>query len=309
MMKRLSVVITVYNRIDHLEGAIESVYHQLKPDSEIIVLNDGGIDFGIKKKIKEIASKYKGVELYQLANNLGHPAIFNFAISIAKGNWVHILHDDDRVKSGFYMALERGLNKSSVGMAFCRCAHKDRNNELTWTSHEERNTRGIIKEWVLKIFVECRIAFSSAIVKKDVYSSLGGFSKSCGTAFDWEMWKRIAVEFDVWFEPQILCACHKRGNSLTEILKSNGSQVSDSFRCIQSTSNELPLQLGERLAMESNNHYSQYAYDLAVSQFNSNQIESARRNLQVALRYVQSFQLKSKIRYKLREIRSSMKMA
>lgn len=46
------------------------------------------------------------------------------------------------------------------------------------------------------------------VVRRDVYEQLGGFCPQAKSAFDWEMWKRIAVNYPVWYEPQTL-VCFK----------------------------------------------------------------------------------------------------
>ena len=86
----ISVVMTIYNRQDYLEFAIQSVINQTYKNIEIIVVDDGS-----KTNYAEIiCSKYAQCTCYYRTNS-GSSAARNFGVSKAKGDFIAFLDDDD----------------------------------------------------------------------------------------------------------------------------------------------------------------------------------------------------------------------
>lgn len=86
----ISVVMTIYNREDYLEYAIQSVINQTYKNIEIIVVDDGS-----KTNYAErICSKYAQCRYYYRSNS-GSSASRNFGVSKANGEFIAFLDDDD----------------------------------------------------------------------------------------------------------------------------------------------------------------------------------------------------------------------
>ena len=283
-----SVMITVYDRVQWLERALKSVLEQAEDvdHMEIKVILDGS-DREVSRTVRKILARIGGgrIGYSQNRRNLGHPHVFNACIDRAFGRWVHILHDDDYLIPGFYHSFEHAISLApEIGAAFCRHLEMDREGRRRWTSWIERETPGIIDGWLERIGVSCRLAFSSIVVKRDVYETLGGFSPEVGSAFDWEMWKRIAVYYPVWFESKALVRCCKQGDSLTETFIPSGQQITDSLEAIEFSKAYLPSELREPISRRAREHYARYALDLARSQLGDKDYPAAVRNIKQGLR-------------------------
>ena len=86
----ISIVMTIYNREDYLEYAIQSVINQTYKNIEIIVVDDGS-----KTNYAErICSKYAQCRYYYRSNS-GSSASRNFGVSKANGEFIAFLDDDD----------------------------------------------------------------------------------------------------------------------------------------------------------------------------------------------------------------------
>ena len=85
----------------------------------------------------------------------------------------------------------------------------------------------MIDNWLDRIATECRVEFSAMTVRRSVFEELGGFCTEIGSAFDWEMWQRIAVHHRVWFDPRPLVVICRDGTAETDRLAWDGSQVLD----------------------------------------------------------------------------------
>ena len=91
-MKRVSVIIPVYNSSKHIKECIESVINQTYKNIEIIVVDDASYDnsFEIIKNIND--SRIKILELKQ---NIGVARARNKGIEIAVGDYICFLDSDD----------------------------------------------------------------------------------------------------------------------------------------------------------------------------------------------------------------------
>ena len=278
-----SVMITVYRRIDYLERAIRSVLAQDDGAMEIVVVHDGE-DGALRDEIGRIVAQVGGgrVRLHAPPQPLGHPHVFNECVRRARGRSVHILHDDDWVKPGFYARLGEGIAAEPLlGAAFCRHTHTS--GDRTTITRLERETPGIIADWLLRIGESCRVQFSSIVVRRAAYERLGGFRAEAGSAFDWDMWKRIATRYPVWFEPVVLAASTKDGDAETDRLKLSGQQVRDSLRSIELAEQFLPNAVSAEVTRRAKRFYASYRLDLAKRLLDAGNVAAFRANVAAAL--------------------------
>lgn len=239
-----SVMITVYDRVAYLPRALNSVLEQApeSPDMEIVVVSDAADD-STRAEIQAIIAKAgrSRVSLHQTSSNAGHPEIFNVCLRQARGQWVHILHDDDWVLPGFYRAMANGIAaEPRIGAAACRGLNFDRCGNESWVSWLERATAGVPDNWLERLALSCRLQFSAVVVRREVYKKLGGFDAEANSAFDWDMWKRIAIDHPFWFEPEILACSSKDGHAETDRLRKSGQQIADARHSIARSNRMFP---------------------------------------------------------------------
>ncbi len=283
-----SVMITVYKRTQYLERALKNVLEQAPPEEEMqIEIIQDGTDVNVFNEIESIIRKIGGnrVCFYPASKNYGHPHIFNLCIERARGQWVHILHDDDWVKRGFYSSLKTGIEtEPNIGAAFCRQIQLKDSGREHWISWLERETPGLITNWLERIAVMCRLQFSSIVVKREVYEKLGGFFSGANSAFDWDMWKRIAMFYTFWFEPEVLMCSTKDGHAETDYLLKSGQQVSDTLKSIELSHTYLPENIADELTKKARANYARYALDVAKRQLEKKEYQSAFANIREGLR-------------------------
>ena len=283
-----SVMITAYRRTQFVERALRSVLEQAPgPDEmQIEVVSDGG-DPAVQDEIAAIVAAVGGgrAHFHRLPENAGHPRIFNVCIERARGRWVHILHDDDWVRPGFYAALRAGLEaRPDLGAAFSRHIYVDGAGEPLRESWLERDTPGVIENWLERIAVSCRLQCPAIAVKREAYERLGGYCPEARSAFDWEMWTRIAVHYPVWFEPAAL-ACFREGAGAESYgLLGSGGQVADSLRCIEIARTYLPPASAEGLARRARERLAAYALDVAGRQLKAGNHRAAIANMRAGLK-------------------------
>ncbi|MGB7712280.1 MAG: FkbM family methyltransferase [Microcoleus sp.] len=295
-----SVMIPTYNRVKYLEQALKSVLQQI-PNSEemqIEVVNDCS-NQSIQDEMEALVKNIGGgrVNFYRHPEqDIGQTAIFNLCIERAQGEWVHILHDDDVVLPGFYSSLRTGIEKeSSVGAAFCRHIYTDEVGNQRWVSWLERETPGVLTDWLEQIIVMCRLQASPIVVKRSVYEKLGGFSPQAGAASDWEMWKRIAVHYPIWYEPQPLAWYRQHSSSDNTRLVKSGGLIADVRRSIEISKSYLPREVADKLSNQAREHYAFYALDTAKKLLSDGEFEGAIAQIRESLKCSQSSQVKEAI--------------
>jgi glycosyltransferase involved in cell wall biosynthesis len=93
---RLSICIPTYNRADHLANCLNSIvicqaYSNLK--FEVCISDNNSTDQ--TENVVRDASKILSIKYHKNSNNLGHARNFLKVVSMAKGNFVWLLGDDD----------------------------------------------------------------------------------------------------------------------------------------------------------------------------------------------------------------------
>lgn len=92
-MKKISVIIPVYNAEKFIEDTIESVLNQKYKNLEIILIDDGSKDKS-REIIKKYQDKYPNIKLY-CQKNAGAPEARNNGIKNSTGDYVIFLDSDD----------------------------------------------------------------------------------------------------------------------------------------------------------------------------------------------------------------------
>jgi hypothetical protein len=281
-----SVMLTVYNRPQNVQRALESVLKEADPEMQIAVVCDHS-DAATQEKIeKEVQRVGQGrVEFYPEPKPVGHPHIFNRCYELARGRWVHILHDDDWLEPGFYRQLREGIEANpTVGTAFCqqRIVAKGAGEATIWNSWVERQTPGIISGWLDRLALECRVQFSAMTVRRDCLQVVGGFCADARSAFDWELWTRLAGKYDAFYYPEPLVNVGRDDTAETSRLMRTGEQVEDALQAIEVIVEHLPESHKERLGEKARDRIADYALEIAAQFLSRGDYPAALANLRAA---------------------------
>ena len=197
-------------------------------------------------------------------SNLGLAGIWNRCIERARGQYIHILHQDDLVYPGFYDALEKGFQRHpDVGAAFCRHAYCDERGNWNELSQVEMADGGIFRNAIETLVSRPCIQCAAIAVKRSTYDRIGGFNRELAHALDWEMWIRIANSFPLYYEPRVLASWRQHGDATTSKQIISGENTRDIAKAIGIWSKYLPAKTGARFAKASRRRYALTALDLA----------------------------------------------
>jgi predicted O-linked N-acetylglucosamine transferase (SPINDLY family)/glycosyltransferase involved in cell wall biosynthesis len=291
-----SVMIPTYNGSKYLEYTLKSLLNQAPSSAEmqIEVIDDCSPDEDIEALVQQIAGDR--ISFYRQPRNLGLIGNWNDCIQRAKGEWVHILHQDDFVLPGFYHKLRELLEKEpQAGAGFCRHYYVDAEGKQRSISALEQENSGIIDNWIERIAVMQRVQFASIVVKRSVYETLGGFCLDAGSAADWEMWKRIAAHYSVVYEPQPLACYRLHSSSESYRLIAVGENIKDTLKSIEISLSYLPTEKAETLSKQAREHYAFYALNTAKQMLGVGEEKTAIAQIKAAVQCSQSQPVKDAI--------------
>lgn len=188
----VSVIIPTYNRRQVLLRAIDSVLSQTVVADEIIVVDDGSTDD--TRKLLQLTYGERIKVLVQ--NNKGVSAARNTGIRNSSSAWIALLDSDDewlpeKLQQQKYV-LEHDSN--------CVLCHTNeiwiRNGVRVNPMKKHKKTGGDIFEQCLPL---CAISPSSALIKKELFDTVGMFDESLPACEDYDLWLRICASHPVNF--------------------------------------------------------------------------------------------------------------
>ncbi len=110
-MKKISVIIPVYNTEKYLRRCFDSVIAQDYKNLEIVIINDGSED-NSEQIINEYKNKYPELISYYKKENSGVADTRNFGIEKAQGDYIMFLDSDDYIDKALLKTLEEYVNKN-----------------------------------------------------------------------------------------------------------------------------------------------------------------------------------------------------
>ncbi len=128
-MKKLSIIIPVYNSEKTIKKCIESVLKQKNNDIEIVIINDGSTD-NSENIIKEYIEKYQEIISYYKKENTGVADTRNYGIKKAKGKYIMFLDSDDFIADDFYNTINKYMDQD-IDLIKFKLQRLDENGNIT----------------------------------------------------------------------------------------------------------------------------------------------------------------------------------
>jgi glycosyltransferase involved in cell wall biosynthesis len=140
-MPLISVILTTHNRPTLLERALNSLLTQEFKDFEIIVCADEG-----EIHTKEVSFKLlRAIDSFISAPQIRGPAgTRNLGVSIASGQYICFLDDDDSYSSNYFLISSNFLAASN-DIHYCNYREVEENREIEGSCNEVFNKRDIGK--------------------------------------------------------------------------------------------------------------------------------------------------------------------
>lgn len=210
----ISVIITTYKRPpEMLKRAIDSVISQSNKDWELLVIDDSPSDYEYRPAVKSMVEAFKNYKIryIPLEKNSGGCVARNRGIRESKGDFITFLDDDDRyLEKKLELQLEALEKNPEAGWVsgFAYSCHINNQGEITEKKLVKTQAHGgmVFDDLILDNYIPS----VSAMVKREVLDSVGGFDEKMPAAQDLDLWLRIAQisELVVVKEPMIYQCIH-----------------------------------------------------------------------------------------------------
>jgi len=194
----ISVIIPLYNKVETVCRAIESVLAQTRLPDEIIVINDGSTDGS------EMIVEAMGHTLVRLVHqsNAGVSAARNKGLELASSDWIAFLDADDMWEPEYLETisiLHASYPFASVmATAYLLEDHLGLRSKISLNHMPFEGESGIITNYFYVAATSHPPLWTSAVVVcKDAIIDVGGFPVGVTAGEDLMTWALLAAKYDI----------------------------------------------------------------------------------------------------------------
>lgn len=289
-----SVMIPTYNSGEYLRETLTSVLAQA-PEPEVMqiaVVDDCSPEGSPAALIEEVGRGR--IEFYQQPENVGAAKNFQTCLERSRGKLIHLLHQDDGVRVGFYRKMQQAFSEHpEIGAAFCRNAFMDEHGNWKNLSDLEQPESGILtSRWLERIASVCCIQTPAIAVRREVYEKLGGYDfRLPKAAHDWEMWVRIAANYPMWYEVEPLAMYRQHSSSLTKRYAHDGNYIKQLYEAIEIFQGYVADKIPSQIYTTAKQNCAFFSLEIADSLLAEGDIPGAIAQIQLALSFNRSFRV------------------
>ena len=109
LLKRMSIIIPVYNELDNLGFALFSIFKQNQIDNIEVIIVDDCSDCSYQKDIKLYKSLGIDIKYIKNKDNVGAGVSRQKGIDIATGEFIAFLDADDFITPNLYMEVTKNI--------------------------------------------------------------------------------------------------------------------------------------------------------------------------------------------------------
>ncbi len=210
----ISVIIPCYNGEKFIRDAVESVFSQSYENWELIIIDDGSMD-----KSKDIITQYtddKRVKLIENEYNKGIPKTKNTGLSIAKGEYIAFLDQDDVwMRTKLESQLRFFEQDEDVGVVCTGMILTDENMKgmEIFRGFDDSDQKELLKN----LYLNPINSSSLMMIRQECLYRLGTFDDGLIGWDDYELLMRLATRFVVKYvrKPLVKKLIHSKNTHLS----------------------------------------------------------------------------------------------
>ncbi|MBW4508773.1 MAG: glycosyltransferase family 2 protein [Scytonematopsis contorta HA4267-MV1] len=232
-MPKVSVIVPAYNSMKYLPETLESILQQTFQDFEVLIINDGSSD-----NIVEWFSQIEDPRVKLISQtNKGLSSARNTGITNSQGEYIALLDSDDTWEK---TKLEKQVNylnqNSSIAVVHTWIKLIDEQGKSTGRILKSYAQGSILREVIEQNVIACL----SVIARRCCFESVSGFDENLRSLEDWDIWIRIAKDYQFAVIQEPLANYRQIPTSMSK----NYQVMEQSFHTvIEKTFNTLPTDL------------------------------------------------------------------
>jgi glycosyltransferase involved in cell wall biosynthesis len=229
----LSIVMPVHNGECWLEVTLRSLVEQEDRDFECVIIDSSAKDASLK--IIEHFARDLTISVHHRPDVLPWPEKTNLAVSMARANYIAMLHQDDlwlpnRTRE---LRLQTKAFPDAVMLLFPSLIVDSRRRALgVWRCPLPSDSDTIPPELLIeRLFVQNFIALPAPVIRRDAYLAVAGMDASLWYTADWDLYLKLALAGPVAYREEPTTCFRIHGDSLTM----KGSRSTAEFRAQMET--------------------------------------------------------------------------
>lgn len=185
-MPRVSIIMGVYNGFGRMDRSIQSIINQTYKDWEFIICDDGSTD-DTYMKLQEYAALDNRIVVLKNAHNSGLAQSLNNCLSVAKGEYVARMDDDDYSHSERLEKEVYFLNQHPE-YAIVATGRNMVDESGVWGQDTFVGERSALDIYKGRMF-----AHPTVMIRKEAYDRVGGYSTypGIGREEDTDLWCKM----------------------------------------------------------------------------------------------------------------------
>lgn len=187
----ISVCIPVFNGEKHIGESMSSVLRQTEENFELIVVDNCSTD-----RTLEIVSSFNDsrIKIFKNTFNIGSTGNFNRCIELSRGEYFVLLpHDDLLLATALKTFSGPLIADPQIGLVYSSYYAINGNGKQTNFIMVAPRNKIMSSEEALREFIRYGNPVQCAMVRKELFSSLGAFDANSIIMTDIDMWCRIAL--------------------------------------------------------------------------------------------------------------------
>ncbi|WP_400192021.1 glycosyltransferase family 2 protein [Hymenobacter sp. B81] len=212
----VSICMSSYNNAHYVVETLNSFTAQTYPNLEIVVVDDCSKDDSVAVIRNWLAGCSIPHHLVQHEQNRGVCRVANSLIEHASGKYVSIIASDDVLHPEKISSQVALLEKAGPGhaMAYSNVWRmSDEGVRLPEDYFTYYGTQPVDGAFLLPLLKGNFIPGMSALIRRDVFAEVGPFDESLSFE-DWDMWLRIARQYNIIYSPQFAGSYRVHSRSL-----------------------------------------------------------------------------------------------
>jgi glycosyltransferase involved in cell wall biosynthesis len=192
MQPLVSVIIPVYNRLEYLDAALQSVLRQTYRPLEVIVVDDGS-----STDVRGHLDRYGDTIRYFRQPNRGLAAARNSGAGLASGEFLAFLDDDDLfLPEKLTLQVAVLLENPEVALVYSDEYLLDAAGCMTPIPvRKDRIPEIPSGDIALDFFCDSFIGVMTVLLRRSVFQELGGFDELLFCNEDDDLWFRIMLNY------------------------------------------------------------------------------------------------------------------